>query len=302
MTTRDLIDRLQSVIAIPVTPFDDTGGVDEPALRALLARMLGAGISVFTPNGNTGEFYSLAADEATRVLEATVDEVGQHALVVAGVGHDVATAARMARRAASTGASAVMVHQPPHPYRSAEGWIDYHRAVADASAGLGLVVYLRDPHIGPDVLARLAQSCPELVAVKYAVPDVFAQTTAIAAVGAERVAWVCGLAEKWAPFMWLAGARGFTSGLVNVAPALSLRLFELLRADKLTDAMGLWRSLAPMEQLRARRADANNVSALKEALAQRGLCTRTVRPPISGLPDDERALVRTILAEWDAIS
>ena len=113
---------------------------------------------------------------------------------------------------------------------------------------------------------------------------------------------MCGLAEKWAPFMWLAGARGFTSGLVNVAPALSLRLFELLQAGKITDAMQLWRSLAPMEQLRARRADANNVSALKEALAQQELSTRTVRPPISELPEDERVLVRAILAEWDAIS
>jgi 4-hydroxy-tetrahydrodipicolinate synthase len=300
--TTDLIEALRSVIAIPVTPFDAAGGVDEQALRALLVRMRSAGVTVFTPNGNTGEFYSLGADEATHVLEATVDQVGDHGLVVAGVGHDVATAARMARRAAGAGAAAVMVHQPPHPYKSADGWIDYHRAVADAAPGVGLVVYLRDPHIGPDVLARLAQTCPALIAVKYAVPDVFAQAAAIDAVGPDRVAWVCGLAEKWAPFMWLAGARGFTSGLVNVAPALSLRLFELLQAGKITDAMQLWRSLAPMEQLRARRADANNVSALKEALAQQELSTRTVRPPISELPEDERVLVRAILAEWDAIS
>jgi 4-hydroxy-tetrahydrodipicolinate synthase len=300
--TTDLINRLRTVIAIPVTPFDAAGHVDERALRTVLIHMLSAGVDVFTPNGNTGEFYSLAADDTTRVLAATVDAVGPDALVVAGVGHDVATAAQMARRAADAGVGAVMVHQPPHPYKSADGWIDYHLAITDAAPGVGLVVYLRDPHIGPEVIAALAQRCPALVAVKYAVPDVFAQVAAIDAVGAERVAWVCGLAEKWAPFMWLAGARGFTSGLVNVAPGLSLRLLELLRAGQLADAMSLWRSLAPMEQLRARRFDANNVSALKEALAQRTLCTRMVRPPISELPDDERELVRAILAEWDALS
>ena len=59
-----------------------------------------------------------------------------------------------------------------------------------------------------------------------------------------------------------------------------------------------WALARPFEALRARRSSANNVSVIKEALAQLGVCERTVRPPISELPTNERAEVTTILSTW----
>lgn len=38
-----------------------------------------------------------------------------------------------------------MVHQPVHPYVSQDGWVDYHRAIAEAVPGLGVVPYVRNP-------------------------------------------------------------------------------------------------------------------------------------------------------------
>jgi 4-hydroxy-tetrahydrodipicolinate synthase len=295
----DVVDALRTVIAIPVTPFDQSGDVDQAAYGRVVDSMLDAGISVLTPNGNTGEFYSLTIDETRSLLTATVEHVAGRGLVLAGVGHDVSTAARMAADAATAGAAAVMVHQPVHPYKSAEGWVAYHRAIADAAPALGVVAYVRDPHITAADLAALADACPTLVGIKYAIADPIGLSAAIQTVGPDRVAWVCGLAEKWAPFHWEAGVRGFTSGLVNVAPALALRLLDLLRAEAMADAMALWRRLLPMEDLRARRFDANNVSALKEALAQLGVCGRAVRPPISPLPAGERVEVTAILRDWN---
>ena len=55
--------------------------------------------------------------------------------------------------------------------------------------------------------------------MKYAVPDPTSLPGLLAGVGPGRWVWVCGLAEMWAPYFWVGGARGFTSGLVNVAPA-----------------------------------------------------------------------------------
>lgn len=293
-----LVESLHTVVAIPVTPFDDAGSLDEKAYVRIVERMLDAGIGALTPNGNTGEFYSLTPAEIQRALLITADAASGRALVLPGVGHDVGTAIEMASAAAAAGAEAVMVHQPVHPYKSIEGWIGYHTAIADAVPELGIVAYVRDPHIGSADLAALADACPALVGVKYAIPDPFSLPAAIAAVGSDRVAWVCGLAEKWAPFHWIGGARGFTSGLANVAPALSLELLDALRAERTAEAMEVWATLVPMEHLRARRHDANNVSALKEALAQLGLCERSVRPPISTLSPDEQQDVTRILARW----
>jgi 4-hydroxy-tetrahydrodipicolinate synthase len=91
------------------------------------------------------------------------------------------------------------------------------------------------------------------------------------------------------------GAQGFTSGLVNLTPRLSLELQAALEVGNYAKAMDVWAKVKPFEELRARRDNANNVSAVKEAMAQLGLCERTVRPPISELPENERVEVSKIL-------
>jgi len=120
-------------------------------------------------------------------------------------------------------------------------------------------------------------------------------------VGAERLAWLCGIAELWAPFFWVGGARGFTSGLVNVRPALSLRMLQALRAGDHGGALDVWALIKPFEELRARGNNANNVPAVKAALAELGLCGAAVRPPISELSAPELAEVRAILQEWGEV-
>jgi 4-hydroxy-tetrahydrodipicolinate synthase len=127
-------------------------------------------------------------------------------------------------------------------------------------------------------------------------PQLFAAI--VQEVGAERLAWVCGLAEGWAPFFWIGGAQGFTSGLVNVHAARSLEMLSCLRGGDYPGAMRVWAQVKPFEDLRARRDNANNVSVVKEAMAQLGRSTRSVRPPISELPDNERAEVTAILSDW----
>ena len=142
-----LRDRLSAVIAIPVTPFGPGGAVDWDAHAALIDRSVEQGVAVLTANGNTGEYYALDEEDARRVLEATVKAVGGRAEVMAGVGMSVPAAVAAARYAREAGAGAVMVHQPVHPYRSAEGWVDYHQEIADAVPELGVVLYVRDPRV-----------------------------------------------------------------------------------------------------------------------------------------------------------
>jgi 4-hydroxy-tetrahydrodipicolinate synthase len=188
-----------------------------------------------------------------------------------------------------------------HPYQSAAGWIAYHRAIADAVPELGVVCYVRDPRVDAARLTALADACPNLVGVKYAVPDVLAFAAVVAGVEPGRLAWLCGLAESWAPFFWLAGARGFTSGLATIAPHLSVDLLARLRAGEHDEAMRLWATLRPLEDMRARDGSADNVSVIKEALAQQGVCGRGVRPPSTELSSDDRAAVEQILTAWQKI-
>jgi 4-hydroxy-tetrahydrodipicolinate synthase len=302
MTLDEIRRALRTVVAIPITPFAADGSVDFGRYRQLVARMVKGGIRVVTPNGNTSEFYSLNGVEQRRQVEETVvavaaaeAESGQSALILAGVGFDTATAIEMTEFAQVMGAQAVMVHQPVHPYRSDEGWIAYHRAIAEAAPEMGIVPYVRDGLISGATIRRLRELCPNFVGIKYAVgnPPLFAKI--VREVGEQELAWICGIAESWAPFFWVGGAQGFTSGLVNLTPRFSLAMQAALERGDYGAAMALWAKIKPFEDLRARRDNANNVSAVKEAMAQLGLCDRAVRPPISELPDGERAEVGRIL-------
>ncbi|WP_234539696.1 dihydrodipicolinate synthase family protein [Streptomyces shenzhenensis] len=289
---------LADVVAIPVTPFAEDGGVDQDAHRTLLRRLLDGGVRTLTPNGNTGEFYALAPEERRLVTESTLDEAGGRAVVLVGVGHDIATAVATARHAREHGAQMVMVHQPVHPYVSQSGWVDYHRAIAASVPELGVVPYIRNAQLPGARLAELADACPNVIGVKYAVPDAAKFAAFARDAGLDRFVWVAGLAEPYAPSYFSAGATGFTSGLVNVAPAVSLNMIEALRSGDYPAAMKVWEQIRRFEELRAANGSADNVTVVKEALASLGLCRRDVRPPSRQLPDAERAEVAAIAAGW----
>ncbi|GAA0365470.1 dihydrodipicolinate synthase family protein [Microbispora corallina] len=289
---------LRSVVAVTVTPFGPGGRIDEPAFAAAVGRLVRGGVTALTPNGNTGEFYALGDDEIARAVALT-REAAPDAVLVAGVGHDTGRAVRLARDAARLGCEGVMVHQPVHPYQSEEGWTAYHREVAEAVPDRGVVCYVRSPAVTAAAVGELVRACPNVVGIKYAVPDPVGFAALAAEV--EGPVWVCGLAEAWAPFFWAGGAEGFTSGLAVIAPRLSLELLDLLRSGDRAKALELWRRLKPIEDMRARNGGEHNVSVIKEALAQLGVCDRAVRPPISELPERGReevaAILRTLAAD-----
>lgn len=255
------------------------------------------GVEVLTPNGNTGEFYALDEHETRLCLEVTV-KAARGTTVLAGVGHDVRTAVKAARHARAAGAELVMIHQPVHPYVSRDGWVEYHRAIASAVPELGVVLYVRNPGIAGEDLARLADAAPNVIAVKYAVPDPVRFATVARDAGLTRFVWIAGLAELSAPAYFAVGAQGFTSGLVNVAPRLSLDLFAHLRSGDFAGAMALWDRLRPFEELRAADGSANNVSVVKAALSQLGLCRPDVRPPSRLLTATERERLFGVLSAW----
>lgn len=289
---------LATVAAIPVTPLGPGGQPDWDAHARIIGRMLDAGLTLITPNGNTGEFSTLTAAEARQAAESAIKVCAGRAEVLAGVGLDVASALAAAGHARAAGARMIMVHQPASPYVSTGGWIDYHRAIADGAADMGVVLYIRDARIRGQHIARLADDCPNVIGVKYAVRDPVLLTAVARDAGLDRFTWLAGHAELTAPACWSAGASGFTSGLVNVAPQLSLALLASLRDGDLAGAMKTWDLIRPFEELRAADSSADNVSVVKEALSQLGLCRADVRPPSHPVSPQVREDIADILATW----
>jgi 4-hydroxy-tetrahydrodipicolinate synthase len=292
---------LATAVVVPVVPLHADGSPDWDTYAALTGRLIDGGITVITPNGNTGEFYALSPAEARQAIEvaAAADQRrGPETELLAGVGHDIATAIESARHARDHGVRLIMIHQPVHPYVAREGWVDYHAAIATAVPDLGIVLYIRNERITGADIAALADRAPNVVGVKYGVRDATTFAAVARDAGIDRFTWLAGAAELTAPAYWACGAHGFTSGVANVSPVHALAMLEALRKNDYPAAMTIWESVRRFEELRGADASADNVSVVKEALAQLGLCRPDVRPPSRLLPPDVKNEISGILSDW----
>jgi 4-hydroxy-tetrahydrodipicolinate synthase len=305
MTDHAAFDQLRAALRAPVvvaiTPLAADGSPDLAVQSALVTRLIDGGISVVTPNGNTSEFYALTQAEARDGLEVTAKAAATRAHLLAGVGHDIATAIEAARHAQAHGAKMIMIHQPVHPYIATQGWIDYHAQIAAAVPDLGIVLYIRTDRITGQHIAALADRVPGVIGIKYGVPDPVRFAKVSRDAGLDRFTWLAGAAELTAPMFWTAGARGFTSGLANVNPGIALNMFKSLAAGDQDAAMREWERAREFEQLRANDSSADNVAVVKEALAQLGLCRPDVRPPSRKLPEEIKIKIAGILSSWGLV-
>jgi 4-hydroxy-tetrahydrodipicolinate synthase len=273
-----LTTALSGISGILVTPFDQEDRIAPKRLAPIVDRAVAAGVHILVANGNTGEFYSLSTDEAVAMVEAAAGLIAGRAPLLCGIGRALPDAVRLARVARAAGADGLMIHQPPDPFAAPRGVVDYVRRIADfAGDGLPLVLYLRNDAMGTDAIVDLC-AVEGVVAVKWATPNPMRMAEAIAAAD-PRIVWVAGLAETWAPVLYSVGARGFTSGLINVWPERSMQIHAALEGGDYTRANGLIATMRAFEDIRAEELNGTNVTGVKAALVLQGLdCGRT-RPP-----------------------
>ena len=273
----DLKQALTGISGILVTPFD---GDDElvPELQAqIVDRAIKAGVQILVANGNTGEFYALTTDEAETMVHAAARHIDGRVPLIAGVGRGIRDACRLAKASAEASADALMIHQPPDPFVAPRGVVEYVKRVSDASGGLPLVIYLRNNGIGVKGIADLC-AVEGVVGVKWATPNPLKLAEAMAACD-PGIVWVGGLAEVWAPPLYAVGARGFTSGLINVWPERSVAIHAALEAGDYAEARHLIAGMRAFEDIRAQEMNGTNVTGVKAALRLLGHdCGRT-RPP-----------------------
>ena len=302
MTTIDagLRNALTGISGILVTPFDSNDEVAPLRLKPIVDRAIQAGVHVLVANGNTGEFYGLTTAEAERMVHAAAEHVAGRAPLLGGVGRSIRDACALARASKQAGASALMVHQPPDPFVSPRGVVAYVQRIAEAGQGLPLMLYLRNDGIGLDTIEKLC-NVPGVAGVKWACPTPLRLAEAIRR-GDPGIVWVGGLAETWAPPLCAVGARGFTSGLINVWPEHSVAIHaaleagDYLRANTLIDVMNVF------EEIRAEEQNGTNVTAVKAALQLMGQDCGPTRPPSAWpLTDRQMVALRRLLDSWGLV-
>jgi 4-hydroxy-tetrahydrodipicolinate synthase len=299
MTNDRVRSALRGISGVHVTAWKGDGEADWQVTGEIVRRIAEAGIHNIVSAGNTGEFYPMTTEEVVRSHAVAAEAAAGKALVTAGIGRSLREAIATGRLAAKAGCDAVMVHHPLDPFAAPQSQADYIIAIAEALE-IPLVAYIRSDAIGVKDLARVATH-PNVAGVKFASTNMMLLAECVRATQGSSANWICGLAEGWAAPFHALGARGFTSGLVNVAPERSLAIWQALQGNDYERARLLVDEIAGFEILRTKYGNGANVTVVKEALGLLGTRVGPVRLP--GLPElneSERAELRRIVSGWGA--
>ena len=274
---------LFGVSGVHVTAYSGDGEIEPKLTGRIVSDIAAAGVHNIVSGGNTGEFYSMTIDEVIRLQAIATEAAAGRSAVTAAAGRSVRDAIAVTRAAKAAGADGVMVHHPLDPFAAPHAQVDYFIAIAEA-VDLPLVAYLRSDLIPLDQMVRLATH-PAVAGVKFASTNTMLFADCVRETKGSSATWICGLAESWALPFYALGGKGFTSGLVNVAPELSLAVWRALEDGNYASARAVIDRIAPFEIMRTKYRNGANVTVVKEALQLSGKPVGPVRLP--GLPDSK---------------
>lgn len=290
-------DRLPAAQVFLTTPFrGDDLSVDTDGVLRNAELLVEAGARVLVSTPGTGEFSSLTVDERVEVAATLLQGVGTEVLMVPTVGGCEDEVSSAIRQLECEGAEAFLV-RPVSGSSSDSDIASYFGAIASKTEAALIPEVVENPSF--ELLQTLC-SLPNVIAVKWSGRDVGYFRDIVHRLSESEVSWICGLGEMYAPFYSLAGACGYTSGLMNLVPRLSLELQRLLAERDFAGCMRFLADVAPLNGLRTRRGGANSICALKKGLDLLGMVGGAARPPHGELCMEDRDELSAILAKMAA--
>ena len=283
-----------SIVAL-ITPMQVDGSVDYPALRKLIDWHIAEGTDCIGVVGTTGESPTVNVEEHCEIIRVSVEQAAKRVPIMAGCGaNSTAEAVELARFAKKVGADSQLQVVPYYNKPTQEGQYLHFKAIAEA-VDLPVVLYnvpgRSVADMAHDTVMRLAQ-VPGIVGIKEATGNI------------ERAQWLIKEAPKGfaiysgddptAVALMLCGGHGNISVTANIAPRLMHELCVAALAGNVQRAMEIQLQLLPLHK--ALFVESNPIP-VKWAAARMGLCTETMRLPMTPLTQaNQPALERVMRA------
>ncbi len=292
-------DRLRGLGVALATPFlpgpgpEDAGPVDLPAFRRLVKSMVAGGVDFLVVLGSTGEAATVPDDERDALVAAAREDCGGLPVVV-GTGHNsTAQAVALARRAAASGADALLVVTPYYNKPQIAGLEAHYKAIGAAAPELPIIIYNVPGRTGlnllPKDLARLWAN-PQLVGLKESSGNL-AQIGEIARTLPAGKILLSGDDGIALPSIAV-GAKGLISVVGNVIPAETKALVAAALAGRMDEARTLHYRLLPLMDALFLES---NPSPLKSALAIKGIGSNALRLPLARSSEATRSRLAELL-------
>ena len=278
-----------------VTPFTN-GEIDWDDLGKLVDWHAEQGTNALAPCGTTGESPTLDHDEHERTVAFVCERARGRLKVMAGTGsNSTREAIRMTKAAKKAGADGTLQVGPYYNKPSQEGYFRHFAAVAEA-CDLPQVIYnipgRTGSEIAPETLARLAEACPTVVAVKEATGklDMASQVIALT-----DLTVLSGDDSLTLPILSV-GGKGVVSVVGNIVPRDMIALVKAFAAGKVAEAQQWHRKLFPL--CRDMLGVATNPIPLKAAMKLLGRGSGELRLPMCPLDAAGEEKVRATLAGY----
>jgi 4-hydroxy-2-oxoglutarate aldolase len=169
--------RFAGIFTPIITPFSHDDTLNEPGLRANVARWMKTPLTGLVVLGSNGEAAQLDDTEADRVVDIVRAEVPRDRPLIAGTGRESTRATIAAtKRAAAAGADAALVRTPAFfkSQMTTDVFVRHYTAVADASpipVLLYNVTMFTGVSLAPDAVATLSAH-PNIVGMKESGSDI----------------------------------------------------------------------------------------------------------------------------------
>lgn len=288
-------DVFAGVTVAIVTPFTN-GEIDWSGLGTLVEWHIEQGTDCLAPCGTTGESPTLTHDENEKVVAFVCEKAHGRIKVMAGTGsNSTAEAVRMTKAAKKAGATGTLQVGPYYNKPTQEGYFRHFAAVAEAT-DLPICVYNIPGRTGsnilPETIARMAEKCPTVVAVKEATGSLD-QASQIAALC--DIAILSGDDSLTLPLMSI-GGKGVVSVVGNIVPRDMMALVRAAAAGKYDEARTWHRKLFPL--CRDMLGVATNPIPVKTAMKLLGRGSGELRLPMCPMDAAGEAKVRQTLVNY----
>ena len=269
-----------------ITPFTDLGVVDYKALERIIEHQVEAGIDGLVPCGTTGESPTLSHDEHDRVIAQTIRFAAGRIPVIAGTGSNSTTEAiRLSQHAEDAGANALLLVSPYYNKPTQKGLYLHFRAIAE-SVKIPCILYNIKGRTGvnleTETLIRLAEDCPNIVAVKEASGSLRQMEDVIKASDDDFM--VLSGDDNLALDLIKLGGDGVISVASNLFPHEMARMVHSALAGNWDEAERLGSWFAPFF---SQCFVETNPIPIKTAMAECGWCRESFRLPLCSLEKEE---------------
>ena len=278
-----------------VTPFKEDHSLDWHAWEKLLELQAQGGVSGVVVSGTTGESPTLTIQEKISLVRKARAALPASIRLMAGSGgNNTEQSVELSRLCVDAGADSLLIVTPPYNKPSPAG-LKIHFTTITENVSVPVCLYHVPGRTGqmlsPEVLADLCQ-IKGIACVKEATGDLAFLTRAINKTKKFGTAFLSGDDITFLPSLVL-GGTGVISVLSNVLPGAFVKLFQAWESNDVAEALRLHNILQPLMDVMFCES---NPGPVKEALAQAGLISRSLRAPMAPVTGASSALIKASLA------